>query len=86
VQPPNPGPNPYAPPTNDAWNDTNISFEEQPQGTYWGGFAVGFLFAWLGVLIVHFAGKSETKTGSWHGFGARFGLAFVLAMIFAAAI
>jgi uncharacterized PurR-regulated membrane protein YhhQ (DUF165 family) len=66
-----PGQNPYAPPTSDAWNDTNISFEEVPQGTYWGGFAVGFIFALLGVIIVYFVGKEETKRGSWHGFGIR---------------
>jgi hypothetical protein len=85
MQPPNPGQNPYAPPTSDAWNDTHVSFEEAPQGTYWGGFAAGFFFAWLGVLIVHFAGKSETKTGSWHGFGARLGFAVIAGLVAAAA-
>jgi hypothetical protein len=81
---PNPSSNPYAPPVSDAWNDTTIAFEEVPQGSYWGGFAAGFFFAWLGVLIVHFAGKPETKRGSWHGFGIRFVVAFLLVLVTAA--
>ncbi|MCA9684606.1 MAG: hypothetical protein KC457_20645 [Myxococcales bacterium] len=81
-----PGANPYAAPKQDNWADTYLDQEEVPQGTYWGGFAVGFFFALLGLIIVYIVGKDETKRGSLHGFGARLGLTvfiFLISMVLA---
>lgn len=68
--------NPYAPPTFDqaAFDD---SFRAEPQGTYAGGFAAGFLAALIGLGLVYAFGKSETKRGAMHGFFARLALVFV---------
>lgn len=72
--------NPYAPPVSDAWNDTSLYAEPEPQGTYWGGFAVGLIFALLGLIIVYVVGKDETKRGALHGLGIRFALAFLFVL------
>jgi hypothetical protein len=74
------GQNPYAPPVSDAWNDTSLYQEPVAQGTYWGGFAVGMIFALLGLIIVYFVGKEETKRGAAHGFGIRFALSILLVL------
>ena len=47
----------------------------------WGGFAVGFFFALLGLAIVYLVAKPETKRGSLHGFGARLGLTVFIFLI-----
>jgi tetrahydromethanopterin S-methyltransferase subunit F len=70
--------NPYAPPTHDAWVDPQ-SFE--PPGNYWAGFAIGFLFALIGLVIVYLVAKPETKRGSLHGFGTRIGLTVAVVML-----
>jgi hypothetical protein len=74
--------NPYAPPAHDPWSDTNINLGpvEEP-GNYWGGFAIGFIFSLLGLIIVHFVAKPQTKTGSLHGFIARFGLGVLVVIL-----
>ena len=76
-----PGANPYAAPKQDNWADTYLDQEEVPQGTYWGGFAVGFFFALLGLAIVYLVAKPETKRGSLHGFGIRFGLTLIVIIL-----
>ncbi|EDM79884.1 hypothetical protein PPSIR1_22621 [Plesiocystis pacifica SIR-1] len=74
MQPNSGDPNPYAspapPPSNgsDPWTDTQINFDEEPQGTYWGGAAVGFFFGLIGWAIVLAVGKADTKQGANHGF------------------
>jgi hypothetical protein len=77
----NRNPNPYAPPVSDAWNDPSLYAVPKPQGTYAGGFAVGFFFALIGLLIVYLVGKSETKRGALHGIGLRFGLVLLVALL-----
>lgn len=75
--------NPYAPPTFD-----QASFDEfraEPEGTYAGGFAAGFLAALVGLGLVYAFGKPETKRGALHGFFARLALVFVVVMLSALA-
>ncbi|NVB40298.1 hypothetical protein G6O69_37325 [Pseudenhygromyxa sp. WMMC2535] len=85
-QPPNPyaqptrapDPNPYGPPNPiPAWAEGYAEEDYVPQGTYWGGFAAGFVLALLGLLGVYIFGKEETKRGSLHGFGIRVGLSML---------
>ena len=81
MQPDNPNPSPYAAPAHDKWADTNINRDAVPDGNYWGGFAVGFFFALLGLAIVYLVAKPETKRGSLHGFGIRFGLTLIVIIL-----
>lgn len=77
-------PNPYAPPStgHDPWTDTNINLGPvEPEGNYWAGFAIGFFFALLGLIIVYVVAKPETKRGSLHGFGTRLGVVVLLTIV-----
>jgi hypothetical protein len=67
----------YAPPVADY--DPMPTFEDE--GNYGLGFAVGFVFSLLGLIIVMVAGKSGTKRGALHGFLGRLGLGLVLLII-----
>lgn len=55
---------------------------EEP-GKYWAGFAIGFCFSLLGLIIVHVVAKPETKRGSLHGFGSRIGVTVLLLIMLA---
>jgi hypothetical protein len=72
--------NPYAPPVAGAWNEPNLYEESVPQGTYWGGFAAGIIFALIGLIVVYVVGKEETKRGAVHGFGIRIGLSLLVVL------
>jgi hypothetical protein len=67
--------NPYAPPT--AYGEP-VEFRAEPEGTYWGGFAAGFLAALIGLGLVYAFGKSETKRGAGHGFLVRLGIVVLI--------
>jgi hypothetical protein len=56
---------PYAPPSFD-YQPVESAFNDG--GSYGLGICAGFVFGLIGLLIVYFTGKSETKRGALHGF------------------
>lgn len=74
-----PSGNPYAPPAADGASRPRRKFRRD-EGKYATGFAVGFLFTILGVIILHFTGRPATKRGALHGMFSRFGIAVVVVL------
>lgn len=80
--PPAGSPQYYAPPTHGQGFDYQSleSFDED-QGNYWLGFAAGFVFALLGLIIVYITAKEDTKNGAVVGFFVRLGLTVFFLLI-----
>ena len=76
-------PNPYAAPT--PYADMGYDEPLVKEGTYIGGFLAGFLAALIGLILVYWLGKEETKRGALHGFLGRLGLVVVAVLLSALA-
>lgn len=50
----------------------------EDQGSFWSGWALGFLLGLIGLVIAISINKPETKRGSWWGFGIQAVIGLVL--------
>jgi hypothetical protein len=73
--------NPYAPPAPTESAGRKRRTFRRDEGNYATGFAVGLLFALLGLIVMHFTARPATKRGALHGVLARFTLTALVVLL-----